>query len=358
MVKTQEESESEIKCGGALLKQACKMLQHDNNTSIFQSPHEERALPTFTLDELEIGYTLGIGTYGTIQEVSNIKLLKKSLPATSEEEEKNREIMATRCLRKRCARYAVKSLTKGDLTPLERMRGRIDLALEVKYLKALDHPNIIRLRGIMKTKDPFHPDYFFIMDRLHGTLEDRIEGWKDDKKDSGGGLFKKKDKELSCVMTLERLVAAFDLASAFNYLHDKRVIHRDIRPDNIGFDVRGDVKVFDFGLAKYLHPNLRASQGLYHLTARVGSFPYMAPEVAKVEPYNEKCDIFSFGMVLYEIMALQKPFASIKSRREYHKKIAVAGSRPSLSRNMCPKLIQKVIKSCWNQIPQNVLVWN
>jgi serine/threonine protein kinase len=56
------------------------------------------------------------------------------------------------------------------------------------------------------------------------------------------------------------------------------IIYRDLKPDNIGFDVRGDVKIFDFGLAKEFDPAKKAADGTYKLTADTGSLRYMAPE--------------------------------------------------------------------------------
>eukprot|EP00980_Cylindrotheca_fusiformis_P018709 scaffold6231_cov108-Cylindrotheca_fusiformis.AAC.5 len=69
-----------------------------------------------------------------------------------------------------------------------------------------------------------------------------------------------------------------------------------------------NVKLFDFGLAKEL-PTVGADEhGLYHFTARTGSPRYMAPEVAKGERYNESCDIYSFAILLWEILALKNAF--------------------------------------------------
>jgi len=64
-----------------------------------------------------------------------------------------------------------------------------------------------------------------------------------------------------------------------------------------GFDIRGDVKIFDFGLCKSLSPSLKARDGGYgyRLTGRAGSLPYMAPEVVKMETYDTKCDVYSFS---------------------------------------------------------------
>ena len=70
----------------------------------------------------------------------------------------------------------------------------------------------------------------------------------------------------------------------------------------------GDVKVFDFGLCKSLSPSLRASNGEYgyRLTGQAGSLPYMAPEVVLSKTYDSKCDVFSFAILLWEILSLQQ----------------------------------------------------
>lgn len=143
-----------------------------------------------------------------------------------------RQIMQKRCLRHEEARYAVKHLLGlDDLTPLERARGRIDLAIEVKYLRALNHPNIVRMRGVFKTDDLLHASYFFIMDRLYGTLEEKIEGWKDKVKANRPKLCmrrltRKDSREFTADLLTERLTIAYDMASAYRYMHSHKLIYR------------------------------------------------------------------------------------------------------------------------------------
>src|SRR5688500_1531551 len=86
------------------------------------------------------------------------------------------------------------------------------------------------------------------------------------------------------------------------------VIYRDIKPDNIGFDVRGDVKIFDFGLAREFDPLQRDDDGLFHFTADTGSPRYMAPEVALGQPYDERVDVYSFCILAWQMFALETPF--------------------------------------------------
>jgi serine/threonine protein kinase len=115
----------------------------------------------------------------------------------------------------------------------------------------------------------------------------------------------------------------------------------------MGFDVRGNIKVFDFGLAKSLVPELQAQCGLlYNLTAKSGSLPYMAPEVAMAKPYNEKCDVYSFGILFYEIVAL-KPSFSKRALKNYTTKVLKGGARPCIKRSF-PPCTKKVLKNSWS----------
>ena len=145
---------------------------------------------------------LGVGAFGVVSEITRIELRpgkndfnsssSDSITVTSAVERQDpeefpqdtkgaaddsREIAAKRCLRAGQARYAIKQLN-SKLTNLDAASGRIDLAIEIKLLHVLSHPNIVKMRGVFESGDPFHPEYFFIMDRLYGTLEERLRHWK------------------------------------------------------------------------------------------------------------------------------------------------------------------------------------
>lgn len=126
------------------------------------------------------------------------------------------------------------------------------------------------------------------------------------------------------------------------------------QPENAGFDVRDDVKVFDFGLAKSLDPKLESEgdPGMYKLTGRTGSFPYMAPEIARCRPYNCSADVFSFGIMLWEILALQSAFGGILSRRECYNRVSIGGERPCVRKDW-PPLTREVMKDAWAENPRD-----
>ncbi len=146
----------------------------------------------------------------------------------------SRDFMSAMCIRQGESRYAVKYLMLEDSTEDQQARARVDLAIEVNYLKALSHPHIVKIRGVLKTENPFHPIFFFVMDRLYGTLHDRIIEWDERKRRKSIDLthiFLKtfqaaKYQNWKNEFLKERLFIANDIASAISYLHSRRVIHR------------------------------------------------------------------------------------------------------------------------------------
>ena len=114
------------------------------------------------------------------------------------------------------------------------------------------------------------------------------------------------------------------------------------------------MKVFDFGLAKSLFPHLRDEDGMYRLTGRTGSYPYMAPEIAKMSTYDEKCDVFSFGIVFWELLSLKKPFPRLRTQNEFLKKVAIKGSRPPIPRlSFNNDIIQEILTQSWKASPKD-----
>ena len=108
------------------------------------------------------------------------------------------------------------------------------------------------------------------------------------------------------------------------------------------------MKLFDFGLAKELPRRQDDPDGiLYNLSARTGSLRYMAPEVALGRPYNLKADVYSFGILLWQMLSLQTPFDGY-SIRVHKKKVVEDGARPNINTNW-PTDVVFVMRQCWSE---------
>mmetsp|Transcript_24735 Transcript_24735/g.36653 ORF Transcript_24735/g.36653 Transcript_24735/m.36653 type:complete len:668 (+) Transcript_24735:48-2051(+) len=252
--------------------------------------------------------------------------------------------MKHHCLRNGSARYAIKQL-KSTLTGTKRADGAIDLAIEAKFLSVLSHPNIIKLCGLGGTRG--HPRSFIVLDRLYDTLDVKIKFWKE-KESEYKGIFKKHKAQLNLLWN-DRLLAGYDIARAIKYLHERDIIYRDLKPENIGFDVRGNAKLFDFGLAKELREEDKIEKDQYNASGRTGTRRYMAPEVVLCKYYGKPADVFSFSILLWEMLALSQPFKSYDY--EKHAQLVVQkNKRPDVKKDW-PVLIKNVVKRAWAPDP-------
>ncbi|AES73444.1 serine/threonine-protein kinase STY13 isoform X1 [Medicago truncatula] len=149
----------------------------------------------------------------------------------------------------------------------------------------------------------------------------------------------------------ERLTRVIEIAQAMQYLHEQKpkIIHRDLKPSNIFMDFNLHVRVADFGHARFL------GDGEMALTGETGTYVYMSPEVIRCEPYNEKCDVYSFGVILNEILTGKHPYIETEYGPAKIAMEVVEGKlRPTLpSRDDGEHLGELIdlIRLCWDGTP-------
>ena len=124
------------------------------------------------------------------------------------------------------------------------------------------------------------------------------------------------------------------------------VVISDLKPDNLGFDVRDDVKLFDFGLARELEDKDKVGDNLYQMSGNTGSARYMATEVALNKPYNKSADMYSFGIIFWQICELETPFKSY-DMVQFRKKVVNGGTRPKMNKKW-PASLCVLLARCWS----------
>ena len=165
------------------------------------------------------------------------------------------------------------------------------LLREAQAAAKLDHPNICSVHECVAQNGRS----FIVMPYVEGETLDR--------------RLKQKPLDVS-----ESVTIAVQVADALAEAHTHKVVHRDIKPANIIITPRGQAKVMDFGLAKFAGFAVEAEAETQKLLTTpgmiIGTVPYMSPEQVKGESVDARTDIFSFGVVLYEMLSGRQPFAS------------------------------------------------
>ncbi|KAL4562984.1 hypothetical protein LXL04_027015 [Taraxacum kok-saghyz] len=193
---------------------------------------------------------------------------------------------------------------------------------EVSLLSRLYHPNIVQF--IAACKKP--PVYCIIMEYMsQGTLRMYLN--------------KKEPYSLS-TETVLRL--ALDISRGMEYLHSQGVVHRDLKSNNLLLNDEMRVKVADFGTS-CLETQTQESKG------NMGTYRWMAPEMVKEKPYTRKVDVYSFGIVLWELITALLPFQGMTPVQAAFA-VAEKNERPPLPAS-CQPALAHLIKRCWAAEP-------
>jgi len=246
-------------------------------------------------------------------------------------------------------------LQKGIYNSVHAASAASDFMMETKILMNLaPHPNICQIFGVTAAgSDAFlsqgKEGFYIILDRLKDTLVQKMTTWREQqytdittrqqKGDDVQDIAKDQYDKL-----MQRLEMALDIGSALLFLSDRQIVFH-IRPDKVGFDARyGRIKLCDFGQARE-NGQLDQAPSLTK-TDDIRTLAYTAPEVLCQAPVTVAADVYAYGVVLWEMLTLHKPFDGL-SRSEHFEQVVMNGERPELFPHI-PKNVQALMGKCWD----------
>ena len=196
---------------------------------------------------------------------------------------------------------------------------------ECAVMKEFRHPNIVMFYGAVV--EP--PNYCLVLEFC-----------------SRGSLWELLHKqELKMEWPFKKKLA-LDVAKGVHYLHsmDPPKLHRDLKSLNVVIDQACNAKLADFGWTR--------AKGK-RMTTKIGTYQWMAPEVIVGVKYTEKADVFSYGIILWEIATRDPPYLGIDGA-EVSRKVVNEDYRPIIPRSLrCPKPFQDLMERCWDREPSN-----
>jgi serine/threonine protein kinase len=258
-------------------------------------------------DEIERGRELGRGTYGTAYEA-----------------------------RWRGVHAVVKCVKVRHADREEEAKQVTSFLREIETLSHLRHPHIMPFFGACMRS---YEECWLVTEFLPGgDLSRWLHG--------DGGWAPKRSVE-------ERLKMAVDVAKGMRAMHESQppIIHRDLKPSNVFIDGKGNARVADMGLARHLRPGEEA-----YLTGTTGTYQYMAPEVIDGNAYDQTADVYSFGIMLWEIAVQQKPYedAYLEAVQVARAVVEDDSFRPSLKKlpKHVPSAIGTLCQRCWSSFTE------
>ncbi|XP_066349584.1 serine/threonine-protein kinase CTR1-like isoform X1 [Miscanthus floridulus] len=218
---------------------------------------------------------------------------------------------------------AVKVLTDQDVGEAQLK----EFLREIAIMKRVRHPNVVLFMGAV-TKCPHLSIVTEYLPR--------------------GSLFRLINKAANGEMLglKRRLRMALDVAKGINYLHclNPPIVHWDLKTPNMLVDRNWSVKVGDFGLSRFKANTFISSKSV------AGTPEWMAPEFLRGEPSNEKCDVYSFGVILWELLTMQQPWSGLGPAQVVGA-VAFQNRRLPIPKDTDPELAA-LVESCWDDDPR------
>jgi len=194
---------------------------------------------------------------------------------------------------------------------------------EAKAASALNHPNILTIYDFIEDQE----QSFIAMELVEGeSLKTKVVEAKE------------KESQLPISQVLDY---AYQIAQGLSKAHEKGIVHRDVKSDNIMVTNDGLIKIMDFGLAK-----LKGKAGMTRAGSTVGTAAYMSPEQIQGDEVNEQADIWSFGVVLFELLTGEHPF---HGEHESAMMYSITNEDPKPLTNLradLPSQLRQIIEQC------------
>ncbi|XP_020104386.1 serine/threonine-protein kinase EDR1 [Ananas comosus] len=195
---------------------------------------------------------------------------------------------------------------------------------EVRIMRRLRHPNVVLFMGAVTRP----PNLSIVSEFL-----------------PRGSLYRILHRPYCQIDEKRRIKMALDVAKGMNCLHTSvpTIVHRDLKSPNLLVDKNWTVKVCDFGLSRLKHNTFLSSK------STAGTPEWMAPEVLRNEPSNEKCDVYSFGVILWELATLRMPWSGMNPMQVVGA-VGFQDRRLDIPKEVDP-LVGRIIWECWQTDP-------
>lgn len=217
-----------------------------------------------------------------------------------------------------CSQEVAIKILKPERVNTEMLR---EFSQEVYIMRKVRHKNVVQFIGACTRS----PNLCIVTEFMaRGSIYDFLHKQK--------GVFK-----------LQSLLkVALDVSKGMNYLHQNNIIHRDLKTANLLMDEHDVVKVADFGVAR-----VQTQSGV--MTAETGTYRWMAPEVIEHKPYDHRADVFSYAIVLWELLTGELPYSYL-TPLQAAVGVVQKGLRPKIPKQTHPKLTE-LLEKCWQQDP-------
>lgn len=325
-----------------------RVMEFEANSKLLNRADQGQDVARLEWDDICVEGLLGVGGFACVSKVS-VPCLEDENPADDEEGSDQKSAQSgTSCSSASYGVYALKCLNeRTTFDPQVFATGAADLASEFLILSNLSHDNVVRVHGVSSgcVSEAFKKSggYFILLEHLRGTVSDLLRLWREDVKVPA--------KAARIPSSFDRLhEIALGISRGMEYLHRNNIVLRDLKPHNVGFDRGGNPRIFDFGLAREV--TVDSTTTSMAIPGIAGSWRYMAPECALGEGCVYGSDVFSYGMVVWELLTLEKPFDKMTGPDEHRQKVASKGARPPTA--LVPTQgLKDMLKDIWQPVPED-----